>query len=163
MILKSLPLLLTGLILILGHPAMAQQGAKTEGKYQNVWELLKDKHDKNQDGKITPDEYKRGEEKFKIHDKNKDGVISALDYPADGSKNRDRSTRRGRGRDRRGRGDGNREDRDRPGRKSNSSLPQPGDIAPDFRLPYSHDSKVTVKLSSFAGKRPVALIFGSYT
>jgi Ca2+-binding EF-hand superfamily protein len=42
-------------------------------------------------------------------------------------------------------------------------LPRRGDPAPDFELPFSSNPKKTVKLSSFAGKRPVALIFGSYT
>lgn len=38
-----------------------------------------------------------------------------------------------------------------------------GQRAPDFDLPTLTDTKKTVKLSSFAGKKPVALIFGSYT
>ena len=37
-----------------------------------------------------------------------------------------------------------------------------GDAAPDFEL-KTLDGKKSVKLSSFRGKRPVALIFGSYT
>jgi hypothetical protein len=37
-----------------------------------------------------------------------------------------------------------------------------GDMAPDFELKRLHSSE-TVKLSSFRGKKPVALIFGSYT
>lgn len=39
---------------------------------------------------------------------------------------------------------------------------QPGDLAPDFELQY-RGSPQTVKLSSFRGERPVALVFGSYT
>ena len=37
-----------------------------------------------------------------------------------------------------------------------------GDPAPDFNLKKVH-GKGKVKLSSFKGKRPVVLIFGSYT
>jgi hypothetical protein len=37
-----------------------------------------------------------------------------------------------------------------------------GDVAPDFTLPDLKRTK-DVKLSSFKGKRPVVLIFGSYT
>jgi cytochrome oxidase Cu insertion factor (SCO1/SenC/PrrC family) len=37
-----------------------------------------------------------------------------------------------------------------------------GDAAPDFTL-KSLDGKTTTKLSSFRGKKPVALVFGSYT
>jgi hypothetical protein len=39
---------------------------------------------------------------------------------------------------------------------------QPGDPAPDFRLP-TLDHKDAVRLSSFRGSRPVVLVFGSYT
>ena len=39
---------------------------------------------------------------------------------------------------------------------------EPGDMAPDFRLP-TLDRKDTVQLASFRGSRPVVLVFGSYT
>ncbi|MBI3683661.1 MAG: hypothetical protein HY235_25065 [Acidobacteria bacterium] len=38
----------------------------------------------------------------------------------------------------------------------------PGDGAPDFRLQRLH-SEQQVQLSSFRGKKPVALVFASYT
>ena len=43
--------------------------------------------------------------------------------------------------------------------------PQPGDTAPDFELRRLDDEPGAqpVRLSSHAGKRPVALVFGSYT
>jgi hypothetical protein len=37
-----------------------------------------------------------------------------------------------------------------------------GDVAPDFELP-TLDGATRVRLSSFRGKRPVVLVFGSYT
>lgn len=37
-----------------------------------------------------------------------------------------------------------------------------GDMAPDFTLP-TLDRRSQVQLSSFRGKRPVVLVFGSYT
>lgn len=37
-----------------------------------------------------------------------------------------------------------------------------GDLAPDFSLPLQRRGQ-KVTLSSFRGKRPVALVFGSYT
>lgn len=37
-----------------------------------------------------------------------------------------------------------------------------GDLAPDFRL-KTKDGKHEISLSSFRGKKPVVLIFGSYT
>jgi hypothetical protein len=39
---------------------------------------------------------------------------------------------------------------------------QTGDLAPDFTLP-TLDKSAHVQLSSFRGKQPVVLIFGSYT
>lgn len=42
-------------------------------------------------------------------------------------------------------------------------VPKVGDVAPDFDLPTLADAEQTIKLSGFAGSKPVALIFGSYT
>jgi hypothetical protein len=39
---------------------------------------------------------------------------------------------------------------------------KPGDPAPDFAL-KKPDSDEAIRLSAFAGKKPVALIFGTYT
>ena len=41
--------------------------------------------------------------------------------------------------------------------------PTVGDPAPAFDLPMLGDRSQTVRLSDYQGKRPVALIFGSYT
>ena len=43
-----------------------------------------------------------------------------------------------------------------------TKAPPVGSVAPDFDLPLL-GSSVRVRLSSFAGMRPVALVFGSYT
>jgi Ca2+-binding EF-hand superfamily protein len=48
---------------------------------------------------------------------------------------------------------------DRPSRPA----PAIGEVAPDFELPLADDAERTVRLSSFKNKKPVALIFGSYT
>jgi hypothetical protein len=40
--------------------------------------------------------------------------------------------------------------------------PKVGDLAPDFEL-QDPDGNVRIRLSDFRGKRPVALVFGSYT
>lgn len=41
--------------------------------------------------------------------------------------------------------------------------PGVGELAPDFTLPLAGDRSEQVTLSSFRGKKPVALVFGSYT
>lgn len=56
--------------------------------------------------------------------------------------------------------------RQRGGRAATVKRPQPpkvGDLAPDFELPDAIDPEKLVRLSSFKGEKPVALIFGSHT
>jgi len=43
-----------------------------------------------------------------------------------------------------------------------AKAPRAGDIAPDFTL-FDIDGKKSVTLSDFRGKKPVALVFGSFT
>ena len=47
-------------------------------------------------------------------------------------------------------------------KKLNAKAPRVGDMAPDFIL-YDIEGKNSVTISSFRGKKPVALVFGSYT
>ena len=47
-------------------------------------------------------------------------------------------------------------------RKLNAQAPKAGDLAPDFTL-YDISGTESVMLSDFRGKKPVALVFGSYT
>jgi hypothetical protein len=42
------------------------------------------------------------------------------------------------------------------------NLPQVGELAPDFEL-RTPDGKQTIRLSSFRGRRPLVLVFGSFT
>lgn len=41
--------------------------------------------------------------------------------------------------------------------------PKVGEQAPDFNLPLLANREQTVRLSDFRGRKPVVLIFGSYT
>lgn len=52
--------------------------------------------------------------------------------------------------------------RSRPGDLRRVDTVMVGDRAPDFRL-KTLDGQRTIRLSAFRGKRPVVLIFGSYT
>ena len=49
------------------------------------------------------------------------------------------------------------------GSQRSGPAPAVGNRAPDFTLPLATDPKQLIQLSGFAGKKPVALIFGSYT
>ena len=46
--------------------------------------------------------------------------------------------------------------------KYNSKAPKVGDLAPDFELRDANGEN-PVRLSDFRGKKPVALVFGSFT
>jgi len=259
---------------ILTVDAMTQRGGFGAGDMTEVWEHLAAQYDKDKDGKITQEEYPRGEAKFANWDSNGDGTITKTDLENRRGRGRNRGGRRqggnrggNQGRDPRAAGanlvlgrrvakhadqdkdskvtgkewaaflaavdcnedglasaeelklsnrrfrmvktavDANKDgdvqvqelgavfakldrnknkelsaqeiginrpanrgaNRDRGGRGGNqAAVPQPGQVAPDFDLPLAEQpkdaqQKVTIKLSSFAGKKPVALIFGSYT
>ena len=87
-------------------------------------------------------------------DKDKNGTLEEGEFYQAGRM----GGRRGRG-GRGGRGGGRRGG----GGRTESGLPKAGDAAPDFTLPMVDKTDKTVTLSSFSGKKPVALIFGSYT
>ena len=50
-----------------------------------------------------------------------------------------------------------------PSRPDERALPKVGEPAPDFELPLVKDPEKTKRLSTYRGRKPVALIFGSYT
>ena len=50
-----------------------------------------------------------------------------------------------------------------PGQKAlDANAPRAGEMAPDFTL-YDIEGQNSVTLSDFRGKKPVALVFGSFT
>jgi len=117
----------------LGQPLGAEAFAK-----------LLQQYDKNGDKKITRTEYLRGDTAWQNLDRNGDGVLEAADFEAAGPKPRPNDVIR---------------ERNAPADK----LPKVGEQAPDFELAMLGMKDKKVKLSSFAGKQPVALIFGSWT
>jgi len=152
---KLLPLVLAASALLL-QGAIAQRGGgrgrNRETPAADVWRFLVKKYDKNNNRKITWEEYKRDKVKFQRFDKDKNGFLSKEDFKAeDGARNAGRRGGRGRARDR------------DPQKPDGPIAPRIGQKAPDFELPLAKSPKKTLKLSSFAGKKPVALIFGSYT
>ena len=128
---------------VFANQAEAQRGRG--GRSVDVFKFLAEKYDKDDDGKLTAEEYDRSEENFKKFDTNKDGVLTAEDWAGGGG--RARGQRGSRGGSSAGRG----------------TAPAEGAKAPDFSLTHILDAKKTEKLSSYAGSKPVALIFGSCT
>ena len=126
-------------LLILG---VTQQVFAQSGRSRtNAFQVLAKKYDANDDGKIDKQEYDRDAKTFARLDTNNDGTLSAEDWQGRHS-NRHRG-----GRDRHG----------------NGKAPRTGQVAPDFELTHVQDESKTIKLSDFAGKKPVALLFGSCT
>lgn len=111
-----------------------------------AFEFLAKKYDADKNGSISTEEYGRDAKTFARLDRNQDGVLSAADWQVD-----DVSTRRRGGNSQRG------------DNRAQAAAPRVGDPAPDFDLTLVVDAKQRVKLSSFTGDRPVALIFGSCT
>ena len=116
-----------------------RRGGQRGGRSADVFKFLAEKYDADKDGKITADEYDRSEENFARFDTNKDGVLTAADWS---------------GRPARGK---------RGQRRGTSDAPSVGEQAPDFTLTEILDETAKVQLSSFAGDKPVALVFGSCT
>jgi len=123
-------------------PIAAQRMGEPLGA--EAFQKLLQQYDKNGDKKIQRSEYLRTDAGFASLDRNRDGVLEAQDFETPAARPRS--------------GDVIRE-RNAPAAK----LPKVGDKAPDFELPMLGMKDTKVKLSSFAGKQPVALIFGSYT
>jgi len=162
---------LTGLALSASASPFSQEEGGKQGvdpdETRTVWEYLAKRYDADGDGKIAPDEYTRSTEAFTRLDRDKSGFIEEADMSKGG---------RGRGRrGPRGRGQGQRPE-----------PPQEGELAPDFKLELlgiaekdakdkdadpptdskkdaRKKKKELVQLSKFERKKPVALIFGSYT
>ena len=114
--------------------ADAQRGDRGgRGRRGNGWTFVAEKYDANKDGSVSLSEYTRGEAAFKELDANSDGVLDEGDWQG------------------------------RSHRKPAGDAPSKGDVAPDFSLTSIRDSSATTTLSDFAGKKPVALLFGSCT
>ena len=127
---------------LLATRAPSQRGIGPLGP--EVLNKLLQQYDKNKDGKIQKDEYPRTAEAFANLDRDRNDVLEAADFEAGFARG----------------------SRDPRGPEDKDKLPQVGSLAPDFELPLlgsEGKKRKTVKLSSLRGKRPVALIFGSYS
>ena len=133
----TLTIAIFGLLVLVEEAGAQQRG----GGGPDVFSFLAEKYDMNFDGKLSRAEYDRSDENFKRFDTNKDGELTASDWSGG------TGGRRGSGRQ----------------RNDDSAAPKVGDQAPDFSLTHINDETKTVQLSSFAGSKPVALLFGSCT
>lgn len=118
-----------------GRPQGGQQGREPGQVSERQLQFIARLFDTDQDGEVTLSELTVW---FAKVDKNQDGILGKDELPAQ-------------------------RQRGRQGNQAGSGAPVAGQVAPDFELPWLKDKKKTVRLSSFRGKKPVALIFGSYT
>ena len=118
-----------------------------------AWHFLQERYDADHDGRVERAEYTRSPQAFERLDADGDGSVSAADFdPAwDGVPRIARADgQEGHGRwigfDDFVHGEGG---------------PEVGDPAPSFRLATTGGGEI--ELASFQGKKPVALVFGSFT
>ncbi len=128
------------------------------------WQYLAERYDRDGDGRITWEEYRRDREAFRNLDRNGDGVLTREDARQLG-----RPAARG------GRGG-----RSRGADASAARGPREGQKAPAIRLPILSEEapaegrkkeagggkgkeEEVFDLAAFRKKKPVALVFGSYT
>jgi hypothetical protein len=167
--------------------------APKEPSARSTWEYLSEKYDADSDGKITPEEYGRDETHFKRLDIDGDGFIGKAEIEERDRSSRGGRGGRGGGRGAGGGRGGRRGSQGGGGERPERAVaPLEGSEAPDFELlilaerrgkakkeTKEEEEKVEadkqadgeeeveapkkLKLSSFKAKRPVALIFGSYT
>lgn len=141
-------------VLSVAGSAVANASAFVEDNAPDpVWTYLVEKYDKDGDSKVTAKEHGRGEESFARLDQDQDGFITAADFPLQG-----RGGRGGRGS--KGASKGGKAEKGEDEAQGPQAIV--GEPAPDFTLKAPEGGEA-VKLSSWTGKRPVALIFGSYT
>jgi hypothetical protein len=133
-----------------------------EPEPQSAWQLITEKYDADKDGKISRAEYSKDDKYFARLDADQNGFIEASDLK-----------KLGRPKGFRGKTDD---------AKDKLVIAEAGKMAPDFTLRVLEKAKPssakkpnkkvglddavkpkTFQLSSLKGKKPVALIFGSYT
>ncbi len=160
----------------LQEPAAQEKKPVDPEAVPSVWEYLAGKYDANKDGKISAAEYPRGDKQFGRLDKDGNGFIEPSDTRVQGRQPRER--RAGAGGVRQvapqegaiapdfkletlypSKAEEPLRDKAKDAKGDGATPPQGkredgGDTTPRFE---------SVQLSSFKGKKPVALIFGSYT
>ena len=104
-----------------------------------MWRFLRERYDEDRDGRIEPQEYRRGAESYRRLDADGDGLVTVTDFDSKWTG----------------------VPRDPEFRFDDSGGPAVGDEAPDLRL-QATDAR-TIQLSDFRGEKPVVLVFGSFT
>lgn len=123
----------------LAHAPGPAQAAPDPAPEPPSWRFLREKYDADGDGRITRAEYTRSDAGFLHLDADQDELVTAADFDP-----RWDGTPRSLGEFVYGEGG-----------------PEVGEPAPDFELPTTDGARLS--LASFRGKRPVVLVFGSFT
>jgi hypothetical protein len=126
---------------------------RSPGEDAPAWHFLRERYDADHDGRIARAEYARSPQAFERLDADGDGYVSAADFDPDWDgvpRIAKSGAQKGHGRwigfEDFVHGEGG---------------PEVGDPAPAFRLAATTGEEV--ELAAFRGKKPVALVFGSYT
>ena len=122
-------------------PEVGEEVAVSAATPASAWDYYRARYDRDGDKSIERSEYTRSDEGFANLDVNEDGVVSGTDF-----------AKRWEGRRRRG---------GKPGDFYLEDEPQLGQPASELRLRTTDG--VELDLERFRGKKPVALVFGSFT
>ncbi len=130
------------LVCALALTVQAQAGRRVErpGRFDTYAWILKT-YDKDGDGHVSAKEYPRGAARFSALDRNGDGVLDARDGEAPAAQ---------------------RERRDEKAVRGAAPQLEVGALAPALTA-TALDGKTEFRLADWRGKKPVALIFGSWT
>ena len=122
----------------------SQAPAPEVGPALSVWKFLAERYDSDRDGRISAAEYTRSARGFRQLDADGDGAVTLQDFDArfDGVPRQDAH------------------ELDEEFVYGEGG-PEVGDPAPDFTLPTTKGAELA--LASFRGKKPVVLVFGSFT
>jgi hypothetical protein len=129
--------LCSGLLAVYGQETQQRSPARSQQPGVNMIRLLMRLIDLDSDGKLSGGEYMKF---FVDADQNKDGSVTQEEMMESMNKRR----------------------QEMRGQSQEAGGPNVGQEAPDFTL-RTLDGDRTVKLSDFRGKKPVVLVFGSYT
>jgi hypothetical protein len=122
------------------RPVPSTPTAESSSVSAKAWEYFRERYDMDDDERVTREEYPRVDAGFERLDADEDGAISLQDFQkrdyASWSLEMKEYVVAGAG-------------------------PRVGDVAPDFKLASSEDEEFD--LARFREKKPVVLIFGSFT
>ena len=150
-----------------GAPMGPGEGWFHQGQSRYGWQWLAAKYDLNRDGRISRQEFAGPAELFGRLDRNGDGFLTASDFDWSESRAQPANKQAAKSKPATSTSDGPSPEIMMKGLLSGElgsmfEGPAIGQQAPDFAL-KTPDGRQEIRLSTFHGKKPAVLVFGSFT